>query len=454
MRDMMRKIGNNRRNIRRYVCIGAAAFLAAAMFVPGSGAAVSRVYAQDAADAADALLQEQRLNTWYSQAIESINEGNYENALLCISGCMTYCTKESNATLYADLYLKKGYSCLMLERYDDAIEALDEALATDPELYNAILLKASVYSETGDLDSAIEALEQYVEKSGDTSVYETIATLYEAKGETDKAYEVYGQFADASASTEAEAAYMRGLYLLQRGKYEEAVKAFDESAAAETPADGTYYNRGLCYMSLGDYPKAIEDFGKSAESESEDVAKEALYTKASCEMVTLAYDDAVTDYSACIEQDINASDSLINRGICLLLSGKNQEALEDFNGCVEDDVNADEARFYRSFVYLADKDYENALADLTTCIENGYDLANCYLQRAQVYKEMGDEEAYAADLEAAKKAQETEAEEPVEAVTEGALEDAAQAMAEEAVEAMTEGAETVPEAETEEAAAE
>ena len=387
-------------------------------FAPVFGAASTGIaYAQEASDAA---LAEQRLNTWYSQAIDSINNKDYENALLCLNGCLVYCTQQNNPTLYADLYMKKGYCSLMLKKYEDAGDALDEALKVDPEMENALLLKASVYSETGALSEAVEALQKYIDVSQDTDVYETLSALYEAQGESEKAFEAYSAFADAVAESKADAAYMCGVYLMQRGDYESAITSFNEAIEDEAPADGAYYNRGICYMSMGDYEKAIADLGSSVEKE-ESQAADALYSKATCEMTILSYEDAVADFTACVDQEIKKQDSMINRGICLLLSGSSQEALKDFDESIEEGTNADEARFYRSFVYLAQKEYENALADLTQCIDNGYDVAGSYLQRAQVYKEMGNEEAYAADLEASQKAQQ-EAQEPEEAVTESAEE--------------------------------
>ena len=54
--------------------------------IPGTGI---RIYAQDAheKEAADALLAEQRLNAWYSQAIQSLGEEDYEKVLMCLNGC-------------------------------------------------------------------------------------------------------------------------------------------------------------------------------------------------------------------------------------------------------------------------------------------------------------------------------------------------------------------------------
>ena len=379
--------------------------LAGTMPVPGGMPVQTVCAAESTTNAPDALLKEQRLNMWYSQAIESINDSDFENALLCLDACIAACSRESNPALYADLYLKRGYCYVMTGRNEDAIEALEEALDTDPELENAILLKVSAYSEMGMYPESIEALEQYIGLTDDSAMYETMAALYEAVGDTDKAADCYEKFVQGTGENENQSAFETGVYLMQRGLYEKAIEYLNKSLEGEEPADGAYFKRGMCYMSLGDYETAIADFGCSVEAEETD-AGEALYNKATCEMTLLDYENAITDFSSCIDQEIEAGNSRVSRGICRLLSGNAQEALDDFNECIGQEMNTEEARFYRSYVYLAEKEYEQALTDLTACIENKYDLAASYLQRAQVYKEMGDEEAYQADIEASRNAQE------------------------------------------------
>ena len=409
----MRKM--NRRTGLSKGLLGTAAALmlgtALAVWAPPAAA-----YAQEAADT---LVQEQRLNTWYSQAIQSINDNDFEHALLCLDGCMMYFTEESNPTLYADIYLKRGYCYFMLEKPQDALTALDEALETDPELANAILIKVNVYSNLEQYSEAAEQLERYIELTADDSMYETLSQLYDAAGEPEKAFDAYRTFADKTAADQAEADYTTALYSIQHGDYEKAVELLGQCIEADPPVDGAYYSRGLCYMALGDYDSAIADFAVSAEGETQ--AGDAMYNKGTCEMSLLKYEDAVASFTSCIEKEYQTENSRTNRGICSLLAGNTQEALDDFNESIENGANADEARFYRSLVYLSSKEYEAALADLTTCIENGYDLAGSYAQRAQVYKEMGDEEASAADLENARnamKAADAAEEAPEESVTE------------------------------------
>ena len=373
--------------------------------VPGAGGHAFAQGAQEMAAAADGLLAEQRLNTWYSQAIRSISEEDYENALMCLNGCEPYVSAGDNPTLYADIYLKRGYCLLMLGRQQEALDALDKALKTDPDLSNAQLLKVSAYSDLGEYGKAIAALEKYIRKTGDSSMYETMSQLYEAAGKMDEAYESYRKFAEGTAGTEAEADLLLAQYWMRRGDYAQAVDILSASIEAGEPADGAYYNRGLCRMTQGDYETAVEDFGMSAEAEENDAA-DAVYRKASCEMGLLLYEDAIADYGTCIENGFQTEDSRISRGICFFLSGDGEAAMSDFNECIESETREDEARYYRSYVFLASGDYESALEDLTKCIEDGYDPASCYLQRAQVYREMGNEEASQADMEAAAKAQE------------------------------------------------
>ncbi len=410
--------------------------------------------------AATDMSDQQRLNAWYSQAIDSINNEDFENALFYLDGCVVYTTPQSNAALYADIYMKRGYCLYMLGQHEDAVEALDEALLVDPKMDSAMLIKISALSEQKKYPEAIELLKEYIELTGDESMYETLASLYEANGETDQAMESYGTFAEKNSESEAQASFTLGVYKLERGYYEEALEEFSKCMEDETVGmeaaynsalcqlslgkyeeavalltqcidkeagiDGMYYYRAQCNMALGNYDAAIADYGMSVEKD-ESYAADALYNKANYEMGNMAYEDAVKDFTACLEKDILPGDSRINRGICYLLSKDMDKAMEDFEECLNTDTNADEARFYRSFVYLNKEDYEHALEDLNVCIENKYDLAGSYMQRAQVYKAMGETEKYKADMEAAKAAQAEKA--AAEAAAAEAGEEAAEAAA-------------------------
>ncbi|HAD19552.1 MAG TPA: hypothetical protein DCF42_04050 [Lachnospiraceae bacterium] len=425
--------------VMTYICMGTA-----------PGVLPDRGLTLTAQAASDALSSQQRLNAWYSQAIEHINNQNFESALLCLDGCAVYADPENNATLYADIYLKRGYCYMMLERQEDSLEALDEALRVDPELESAILIRISILSDQERYEEAIEWMEKYISLTEDADMYQTLASLYEVTGQTDKALESYRTYTEKTSGSETEAAYAMGVYRLERGyyqealeefapcledenlglssafnsgvcrmslgEYEEAIALFDRCIEEDAGIDGMYYYRGQCRMALGTYEDAIADFAMSVEKE-ESVANDALYAKANYEMGNMAYTEAISDFTACLEREIEPGTSRINRGICRLLSGEMENAMSDFTKCIDEDTNADEARFYRSFVYLNWGDYQYALDDLNSCIEHGYDLAGSYQQRSQVFKAMGDTESYKADLAEAQE-QLLAAQEQPEAVTE------------------------------------
>lgn len=75
-----------------------------------------------------------------------------------------------------------------------ALLNLDAALKLQPDLADANLVRTQIHTTQGDIDAAIENLEKYIELSGDTSLYETVAQLHEAKGDIDGAQEAYGKY--------------------------------------------------------------------------------------------------------------------------------------------------------------------------------------------------------------------------------------------------------------------
>ena len=81
--------------VMTYICMGTA-----------PGGLPDRGLTLTAQAASDALSSQQRLNAWYSQAIEHINNQNFESALLCLDGCAVYADPENEPaeTEYEETY--------------------------------------------------------------------------------------------------------------------------------------------------------------------------------------------------------------------------------------------------------------------------------------------------------------------------------------------------------------
>ena len=64
--------------------------------------------------------------------------------------------------LRADIYLKQGYALLYLQRFEEALTALDTCLTLLPGAADAMLLKLQAYAAMGDAQAAREQAEAYL----------------------------------------------------------------------------------------------------------------------------------------------------------------------------------------------------------------------------------------------------------------------------------------------------
>lgn len=417
----------------------------------------------DTEAAADAAAQSQKLDTYYTLALNAINTEDYETANKYLDICFAYCDPQTDPVLYADLMLKRACIDVIDGDTDMALNELDAALKTEPELADAYLVRTQIYTALGDFSTAVENLEKYIELTEDTSLYETVAQLHEANGDLDQAAAAYNKYVEGSGEEIQEAGFQNGLYLMEGGRYEEAIEAFEAYAEDETYGAGAMYNIGVCSMNSGDYAKAAEAFTACEEKGGE--FEGLYYNRGVCALLNGDWETAAADFETSIETEPYASEALYNLGICkmqqedyegavatfteLIGDGQETKASEEVEEAAEDTAEEETAEepveemteetaeateetmaeetdetaanentgaetegettteypvnygayYYRAMCEGALGNLEAALADYTVCIDNGYDLSQSYYQRAQVYAALGDTENQTADLE-------------------------------------------------------
>ncbi len=377
-----------------------------------------------AAEAPDgAIVDTQKLDASYTLALNAINAEDYETAKEYLNVCFAYCDPQGNPTMYADLLLKRACIDVIEEKNDMALLNLDAALRVKPDLADAFLVRAQVYAAQGDVDAAIESLEQYIELSQDTSLYETVAQLQEAKGDIEAAREAYDKYVEGAGSEVAEAGFQSGLYRMQAGQLEEAIEAFEAYVEDETYGAGAMYNIGVCKMNSGDYAGAIEAFNACEEKDGK--FEGLYYNRGVCALMTSAWESAEADFARSIETEPYVDDARFNLGVCQMQQEDYETAVATFTELIGDakptegeaEPTEDEAEptegeaeperavndgayYYRAVCNGALGNLEDALADYTVCIDHGYELAQSYYQRAQVYAALGDTEHQNSDLQA------------------------------------------------------
>ncbi len=95
--------------------------------------------------------------------------------------------------------------------------------------------------------------------------------------------------------------YMKeGLELLQTGRYEDAVVAFQNEIAEEKNLDEAYRGMGIAYFELEDYGAAVEAFGSALANEAEETA--SIYQMLGVSYLKLdEYEKALENYNKALE---------------------------------------------------------------------------------------------------------------------------------------------------------
>ena len=408
-------------NIKRIIAAGmTAGLLMTAMPVVAEEATQTETPTQVEAVSQNLIVDTQKLDASYTLALNAINAEDYEKAKRYLDICFAYCDPQSNPTMYADLLLKRACIDVIEQNYDMALLSLDAALRVQPELADACLVRAQVYSTQGNVDAAIKNLETYIDLTRDTSLYQTVAQLQEARGDLDAAQAAYDKYVEGAGAEVQEAGFQSGLYKMEAGRFEEAIAAFEAYAGDETYAAGAQYNIGICKMNLGDYAGAVEAFTASVEKGG---AFDGLYyNRGLCNLLSAEWAPAVEDFTKSVSDESYKDDANYNLAICWMQLGEYDVAIEMFTALIGDgepaaeteenaDVSAEQteaagtatvndgAYYYRAVCRAASGDLDGAIADYTTCIDHGYELAQTYYARAQVYAARGDTENQKLDLQ-------------------------------------------------------
>ena len=425
--------------------------------------ALALALAMPCAAFADAAADSQKLDTYYSLAVNYIGREEYDKAMEYLDAALGFCSEAANPDLCADIHLKKGCVYTMQEDYPSALAELDESIRIQPELSEAWLVKTQVYSDTAAYSDAVESLEKYIELTGDQSMNETLAQLYRQSGEAEKALDSYKAYLAANGTEGAESAYLLGVYEMDMGLYTDAAAAFadclddeeygasaayntgvcqmnaaDYAAALEAftacvekkgEFDGLYYNLGVCNMSLEKYEAAAESFSTSIESES--YKSDATYNRAICRMTLGEYQSAIEDFTAYLDgktAELNAAEgedaegaepaeagdalpqleqektfvdvAAYYRGVCWLSVEEYDKAAADFTACMENGIAESDSLFNRGLCYLQGGKYEDAKADFTACIEKDTNTDEALFYRSYAYRYLEDNESALADLTA------------------------------------------------------
>lgn len=175
---------------------------------------------------------------------------------------MTYLNHVQEVNPYKPkTYYVKG---LMYKETGDtakAIEQMQKALEYDPDYYAACLDLGRLYQYSDPNASA--AYYERAKKIAPLSieVRHHLAQLYQAYGKYQAALDEYRGLLAEVDSTYTEAHYNMGyIYLVELGRYDQAISSFSKAIEQEADYYQAYYNRGLAHEQKGLKSKARQDY--------------------------------------------------------------------------------------------------------------------------------------------------------------------------------------------------
>ncbi len=181
--------------------------------------------------------------TILSIAKEQINGSEYDNALTTLAEAVAVAKEygiENTATeakeLIPNVYMRKGSTLIKEKNFADAVAAFKEVVNLEPDNGQAFLLLGQATLQTGDTDSAVEALKKASELGQEAKAGKLIANTYLKKGQ---ALLKAGKNADAIAALE------------ESNKYVESANAYKLIASALTKS-------GKTQDSIAAYKKYLE----------------------------------------------------------------------------------------------------------------------------------------------------------------------------------------------------
>lgn len=227
---------------------------------------------RDRGESAPMTADEAALNdiyTSYNAVQLLLSQEKYDEVYSAADRLLAKITPEEYPEIYSDMHLKKACVDVINGDEQSAFANTDEALRVTPDLQEAYMLRAGIYSDRGDLKSACAELEKYIESSGDYVSYMTLGAWQMQFEDYENAAESFGKYIESCLTPKGEyddAWYYRGVCFLAVEKYAEAAGCFRTCVDHGIKADESPFNLALCHMLLEDYESAKVEFEQCVEN--------------------------------------------------------------------------------------------------------------------------------------------------------------------------------------------
>jgi len=158
------------------------------------------------------------------------------------------------------LHYRLGSVCYLLDRYDDAIMSYRQAIQIDPDDAQNHYFLGDVYVNIRQYNKAVACYEEAIRLDPrDADVYESLGLLYRVLNRYDEANETYKKQVRANPTDGG--AYGDLAYTYDRlGRYREAIQAYKEGIRLDPGNTHFHYRLALDYMGQVDIWSALGEY--------------------------------------------------------------------------------------------------------------------------------------------------------------------------------------------------
>jgi serine/threonine protein kinase len=268
-------------------------------------------------------------------------------------------------------WVAEGQRAFAAGRREEAIRALDRAIALDPDQPQAYRWRGRVRGRLGQHQAALEDFTRcstLVPEDPDLLFWRSLSLRElgrhdEALADLQRAVEIAPDLGVSWAHLGAE------LLTLQRAP--DALAAFDRALELRPRYLFAWRNRGWCYATLGRHAEAIADFDRVLQVEPRDAI--ALSRRGGSKAALGRHDAALVDFGRALALDGSRVSALVGRARCWLALGESAKAAADIARAHQ--LAPDSARVYLERARLHERQArpDEAAADLAKAESLGLD---------------------------------------------------------------------------------
>ncbi|NEO30990.1 MAG: tetratricopeptide repeat protein [Symploca sp. SIO3C6] len=240
-----------------------------------------------------------------------------------VMGVVTF-LKATNAT---DLY-NRGETLLELRRYEDALEAYNQAVEIRPEYAQAWKGIGNTLFGLQRYEDALEAYDQAIELLPD------YLEAWKDRGKALEQLQRYQQSLDAFdsairiAPADLEAWNERGNLQIKLKQYSAAIASFDEALELRPEYPRAWYGRGWALHNMGLYQEAVESYDQVLEYKPD--SAHSWYQRGNALINMNKYEQAVESYQKAVQFQPNFYQAWYSLGISLNALRRYEEAVASF----------------------------------------------------------------------------------------------------------------------------